>query len=131
MYKYKIKVENTEYEVEFPVYKAFEELCNVRLDAEKVIDKYKRLVEISEETMKNCQYALASRIADEVKINEIEMAAAGEKLKADLAIEVRNGFLGWLMENWPKLSAAKCDCGQLVSYEKVRSTGELKCENCK
>ena len=59
-----------------------------------------------------------------------QMKFAAEKMKSEWEADVKYGMAGWLQENWSKLCGIGCECGKLISYEKLRNTNELKCDNC-
>lgn len=59
-----------------------------------------------------------------------QFKVAVRRMQDGLDRDTRHGLLGFIQTNWPKLCTCKCDCGSLVSYEAVRRTGNLVCNNC-
>lgn len=128
MEKYILRIDGEELNVSEKVYLLFEKMQNDADQMKKQESILKNALCKANEMLEDAQIYVAH--LSEGKDKEAEAWAAGAKLKAELMAEARDGLIGWLMKNWQKICVVTCDCGNLISYDVVRTTSDLKCKHC-
>lgn len=122
-----IKIDNEEFDVPEKVLRLFERLVEDKNVAEQQAQIHHKAVINSTKMLNECKFLVEVVYGDR---KETPIWMRGQLLIAQYEAEVRHGMMGWLQKNWAKICTVSCNCGSLISYEAVRETNELICNNC-
>lgn len=127
-----IKIDGVQYDVPKIAAELFDKLKNDKEQLQKQVEIHENAYLKQGRRVSEYRYIIGKLITEGKVIvpGDIEMEALGEKMKVEWEYEVKNGMSGWIQTNWDKLCHLKCNCGNLVSYDVLRMTNELKCKSC-